>query len=246
MNIKEIQDCLFEMADLKYKEFHSGLVPNVNKDKFIGVRVPALRKLAKGLVKDSKNNNDIEAFLQQLPHDFYEENQLHSFLIDYLDDDFWKCWERVEAFLPEIDNWAVCDSFKPRGLKKQPKALYAKLAEILKSNEAYAVRWAIVVQISWFLGDLFEPVMAENVAKVACNWISEGEKAPEKDSPRYYVLMAVAWYFSMAMVSQREAVIEFFQDGRLPIWVHNKSLQKVVESKQFSGGEKEELKKLKV
>lgn len=250
MNKKEIHERLFELADAGYRDFHRGLVPGINGEKFIGVRVPDMRKLAKEMVQrgntEEEERAELEDFLQQTSYEFYEENQLRSFVLDLLNEDFSKCLERTRAFLPMVDNWAVCDSFKPRGLKKEPKALYKVLDELMACKEPFTVRWAVVIQISWFLGEWFEPEMAENIAKVAWEWSADAEVVPAKESDQYYVLMAIAWYWSMALLKQPQCARRYFFNGRLPVWVHNKALQKAVESRQFSEKEKEEFRSLKI
>ena len=242
MITSKIQKRLFEMADDKYREFHSGLVPNVPSEKFIGVRVPELRKLAKELAKDPK----VEEFLQQIPHQYYEENQLHSFIIDYLKEDFETCLKRTEMFLPEINNWAVCDSFKPASLKTEPKRLYEQIKIWMKSSEPYTVRLAVVLQISWFLDKWFQPDMLEELTQVAIKWSGTYDHIPEKESNQYYVLMAVAWYFSMALVKNYRVTIPYFKEKKMPKWVHNQSLQKAVESRRFSPEEKDQFRQLKI
>ena len=240
--IEIIKSKLVENKDEEYRLFHSNLVPNVDKEKFIGVRVPLLRKVAKEIIREF-SKGEIEIFLSDTPHDYYEENQLHSFIIDYLEEDFNKTLERTEAFLPYIDNWAVCDSFKPRALKKDLKSLYEILKKWEMSKEPYKVRLAIVLQISWYLDKEFQENMLEEISQVSNKWKSD---IIEKESSLYYVQMAIAWYFSMALVKQYDKTIEYFKVKKLPIWVHNKALQKAIESRQIEPAEKEEFKKLKI
>lgn len=255
--IEVIREKLFQMADDKYREFHCKLVPNMDKEKFIGVRVPDIRSLAKELVNEwlvdgleepERNGNklDLEKFLSDVPHEYYEEKQLHSFLIDYLDEDFETCLKRTESFLPEIDNWAICDSFKPSGMKKDMKKLYEKLVQWMESDEPYTVRLAVVLQISWFLENLFEPAMLDKVLQVAVKWSRGEDKAPKLESDQYYVLMAVSWYFSIALFKYKDATVGIFIDKKLPRWVHNKSLQKVLESTRYTYEQKAEFKEMKV
>ena len=243
--INDIQDKLFQLADPKYKEFHSGLLPNIEKEKFIGVRVPALRRLAKKLIKEW-DLTKVEKFLSAVPHQYYEENQLHSFIIDYLNDDFETCLQRTEKFLPEINNWAVCDSFKPSALKKDPKKLYEHMEKWMTSPEPYTVRLAIVLQISWFLDQWFRPEMLEKIQQVANKWSDNYHAIPEKNSDQYYVLMAVAWYYSMALAKQKNETMKILKEEKLPKWVYNKSLQKAVESTVFSRAEKDQFRRMKV
>ena len=241
--VKLIQEKLFQLADDKYREFHGKLVPNMDKEKFIGVRVPDIRNLAKELLNEDL---DVEKFLSDVPHEYYEEKQLHSFLIDYLDEDFETCLKRTEEFLTEIDNWAICDSFKPSGLKKDMKKLYEKLEQWMESDEPYTVRLAVVLQISWFLKNFFEPEMLDKVLQVAVKWSRGEDKAPKLGSDQYYVLMAVSWYFSIALFEYRYATLGIFKDKKLPRWVHNKSLQKVLESTRYTYEQKAEFKEMKV
>lgn len=248
MNV--IQDKLFELQDLKYRKFHKALVPNIASDNFIGVRVPDIRKLAKDWMKrtqdDKAGREQLEKFLGELPHQYYEENQLHSFFIANLKESFDYILARTEKFLPYIDNWGVCDSFKPSGLKKDTAKLYENLKKYMESDRAYTVRWSVVIQISWFLEQEFRPDMLEKICQVAKTWSQNMDDKPEPESEEYYVLMAVAWYFSVALVKQYQSTIPYFTEQCLPRWVHNKSLQKAVESKRFTAEEKNQFRRLKI
>lgn len=222
-----IRKRLFELQDTDYKTFMERLVPNVPKDTIIGVRLPILRKLAGEMVKEGT----AEEFLKEVPHQYFEENHLHSFLVDKRSKTFEEAILRTEEFLPYIDNWAVCDSFRPKSLKKNMPALYQKLEEWMESEKTYAIRLSLVLQLNWFLEEYFRPEMLGKVSKI--------------QSDDYYVNMAVSWYYSMALVKQYDATIPMFQKRVLPIWVHNRSLQKAMESRQIDNGKKEYLRNLK-
>ncbi len=222
-----IQERLFALQDLAYKKFMERLVPTVSKDTVIGVRLPQLRKMA----REISRTKEAEEFLAQLPHKFFEENHLHSFLVDLSSKKFDEAVRKSEEFLPYIDNWAVCDSFRPKSLKKDPDALYCKVKEWMCSDNTYTIRWSLVLQLNWFLEEHFHPEMLERVSKI--------------QSEDYYVNMAISWYYSMALVKQYEATIPMFQKKVLPLWIHNQSLQKAIESKQIDLVRKNELRNLK-
>lgn len=223
-----IQERLFALQDLAYKKFMERLVPTVSKDTVIGVRLPQLRKMA----REISRTKEAEEFLAQLPHKFFEENHLHSFLVDLSSKKFDEAVQKSEEFLPYIDNWAVCDSFRPKSLKKDPDALYCKVKEWMCSDNTYTIRWSLVLQLNWFLEEHFHPEMLERVSKI--------------QSEDYYVNMAISWYYSMALVKQYEATIPMFQKRVLPFWIHNQSLQKALESKQIDPTRKKELRSLKM
>lgn len=251
MTINEIQEKLLALKDEKYKEFHSKLIPNVDERTVIGVRVPLIKNLAKELVKEYNketdariSSEDIENFFNDVPHKYYEENQLHGFLIDQLNYDFEKCLYETERFLPYINNWAVSDSYKPKGLKKDIDRLYQNIEKWMKSSKPYTVRVGVVLQISWFLDKNFQDEMLEKIINVAIKWSDESFEAIEEE--KYYVLMAVAWYFSVALIKQYSKVIGIFTEKTLPVWVHNKALQKAMESKRVSDERKEMFRELKV
>lgn len=223
-----VQKRIIGLQELDYKKFMERLVPNVSSDTILGVRLPKLRMLAKEML----NTEEAEEFLMQLPHKFFEENHLHSFLIDLSTKNFDEALKKSEQFLPYIDNWAVCDSFRPKALKKDPKALYEKVKEWMQSDKTYTIRWSLVLQLNWFLEEEFQPEMLEKVSNIL--------------SEDYYVNMAISWYYSMALVKQYEATIPLFQKRVLPLWIHNQSLQKALESKQIAERRKQELKRLKL
>ena len=220
-----IQETLFSMQDLKYRDFHSALMPTVDKEKVIGVRVPALRKFAKSIY----GTPEAEEFLHSLPHTYYEENNLHAFLIE-LNGDYEKTLLLLEEFLPYIDNWATCDMLTPKCFKKHLTA--EKCIEWMNSTHPYTVRFGIEMLMKLFLDEKFSPEYLELVASVK--------------SEHYYVKMMIAWYFATALSKQYESTIPIFNDKLLPVWEHNKAIQKAVESLRITKDQKELLKNLKI
>lgn len=164
--MKQIEEQLFALQDLKYRDFHARLMPGYEKENIIGVRTPALRKLAKELAKKMAADQKIAAFLTELPHKYYEENNLHAFLIEQIAKDFDTALSMTEEFLPYIDNWATCDSFTPKAFKKDLNRLYNKTLEWMKSADTYTVRYGIVTQLQLFLDDEFRPEMLEILAQI--------------------------------------------------------------------------------
>ena len=215
---------LFELQDLKYRDFHSKLMPTIDKDTVIGVRVPALRKLAKEVF----NNGGYGEFLKALPHRYYEENNLHAFLIEQITD-FNLCIEETEKFLPFIDNWATCDMFRPKIFKNHKTELLKRIKVWIKSKETYTVRFAIGMLMVHYSDNDFKKEYAELVAGVK----SDG----------YYVNMMIAWYFATLLWKQYDIVLPYIENNVLPLWVHNKTIQKATESYRITKEQKEYLKK---
>lgn len=229
MNTKLEQDIraqLFALQDLKYRDFHAKLVPTVEKDCYIGVRTPVLRKFAKVF---SKQPEAME-FLETLPHKYIEENNLHAFLIETFKD-FDTALIYTEKFLPYIDNWATCDLFSPKLFKKHPNEVYEKIKLWLKSSHTYTVRYGIVSLLSNYLDSEFRPEMLDLVADIR--------------SEEYYINMAIAWYFSIALIKQYDHALPYLKNKRLDKWVHNKAIQKAVESYRIPSETKQYLKSLK-
>ena len=220
-----ITDRLFEMQDTGYRDFQRRLMPDIPKEKVIGVRTPALRKLAKELA----GAEEAAAFISQLPHKYYEEDNLHTFLICEMKD-YDDCMAEVERFLPYIDNWATCDCFTPKVFKKHRAEVYEKIKQWLGSAETYTVRFGIVTLMDYLKTD-FEKQMLSLVADIR--------------SEEYYINMATAWYFSMALVWQYNAALPYLPEERLDKWTHNKSIQKATESRQIDDKTKEYLRTLK-
>lgn len=218
-----IQKSLFELQDEKYKRFQCRLLPTILPEAVIGVRTPALRRLAKKLAKTP----EAEAFLQILPHRYYDENNLHGFLIESIKE-YDTCIAALNAFLPYVDNWATCDLMSPKVLRNHLNELAEQIRIWLASDQVYTIRFGIGMLIRYYLGDMFEPEHPELVASV--------------QSQEYYVNMAVAWYFSAALAEQYDAVLPFIEQRRLDIWTHNKAIQKAVESGRMTEEQKAYLK----
>lgn len=222
-----IQEALFEMQDIAYREFHSKLIPNIEPARIIGVRTPALRKYAKQLGKTA----EAAAFLEELPHYYYEENNLHGFLLEQIKD-YDECIAAWNRFLPYVDNWATCDMPSPKVFQKHLPELLAQLRQWMDSGETYTVRFAIGMLMRHYLeGETFSPEYLQWVASVR--------------SEEYYVNMMVAWYFATALAKQWEAAFPYIGERRLSQWCHNKSIQKAVESSRITAEQKNALRKLR-
>lgn len=222
-----IQEKLFELQDLKYRDFHSKLMPTVSKEKIIGVRVPELRKFAKEF-----NKSDLKTdFLNTLPHEYYEEDNLHGFLIEQIKD-FNGCVSALDNFLLYVDNWATCDMMTPKVLSINPEKLYEKIDGWAKSEHTYTVRFAIVTLMKFF--------MDEHLDKKHLNLLLSIK------SDEYYINMAIAWYLATALSSRWDLVIPYIENQKFSKWVHNKAIQKANESYRITKDQKEYLKTLKV
>lgn len=220
-----IQKQLFLLQDKKYREFHSKLIPTIDKQTIIGVRVPVLRKFAQEL--DEKTAT---TFLQKLPHQYYEENQLHAILLSGLKD-YGQCLAAVNKFLPYVDNWATCDLLRPKIFVKYHKELIKEISLWLQSEKTYTVRFGIEMLLVHFLDKDFQKKYLDWVAKI--------------QSEEYYVRMMQAWFFAEAAAKQYEAVLPYFEKQKLESWTHNKAIQKACESFRVAKGRKEYLRKLK-
>jgi 3-methyladenine DNA glycosylase AlkD len=214
------------MKDEQYKSFQSGLIPNIDKNLVIGVRTPKLRKLAKEICRDDMT----EEFMNELPHKYFEENQLHAFLISDIKD-YELCVRELERFLPYVDNWATCDQMNPKILKKYPEKLIDKVYEWLESADTYTVRFAIKLLMDYYLEDEFKEEYPKLVAGIA--------------SDEYYVKMMAAWYFATALAKQYDAVIIYIEKRMLPEWTHRKTIQKACESYRITDEQKIYLRTLK-
>lgn len=227
MTNDEIRARLFSLQDSAYREFQSKLIPNVPAESVIGVRTPELRRLAKEIFK----SGDFEGFLSSLPHKYFEENQLHAFIISEIKD-FEKCLSETEKFLPFVDNWATCDQSSFKAFNNHKAELQKKIKVWIKSNHTYTVRFAIGKLMQLFLDEDFRPEYAELVASVK--------------SEEYYVNMMIAWYFATALSKQYEAAFSFIEQKRLDKWTHNKTIQKACESFRISDERKEILRGYKI
>ena len=227
MILDGIRNELFKMQDIAYRDFNSKLIPTVDKSLFVGVRTPELRKYAKQLAK----REDIEEFLHSLPHKYFDENQLHAFIVSEIKD-FKSCVDKVNEFLPYIDNWATCDQLSPKVFKKHHKELIAYIKEWLESDKVYTLRFGIGMLMEHFLDEDFDIIYPETVSNIR--------------SDEYYVNMMIAWYFATALAKRYESVLTFIENRSLEIWTHNKAIQKAVESYRISTDRKTYLKELKV
>ncbi len=229
MSEKTIKDGLFALKDENYRRFHAKLIPDIPIDNIIGVRTPVLRKYAKEVAKLPESN----IFLESLPHIYYEENNLHGALLSLLyPKDIIAFMEQLERFLPYVDNWATCDMLSPKIFKKHLSYVYERVQKWLQSDAVYTIRFGIVTLLGFYLDDAFEPEMLQLVANVR--------------SEEYYVNMAVAWYFSMALVKQYDATLPYIQNRVLEPWTHNKSIQKAIESRRIPQETKAYLRGLKI
>ena len=224
---EEIRKELFALQDKEYRNFQSKLIPGCDIGHMIGVRTPQLRSLAKRYEK----REDIRSFLAELPHEYFDENQLHAFILSGMKD-FELCINELETFLPFVDNWATCDQMSPKIFKKHRKELLVHIERWLRSDKTYTVRFAIGMLMEHFLDEEFGPEYPEMVSKAV--------------SSEYYVNMMKAWYFATALAKQYDASVIYIEEKRLDSWTHNKAIQKAVESYRISPEKKEYLKSLRV
>ena len=227
MNKTVLHKKLYSLQDMKYRDMQIKLIPTVDPESVIGVRTPELRALAKEQLK----SGDYEEFMEELPHDYFEENQLHAFIISaikYMDG----CMEKLKRFLPYVDNWATCDQMSPKIFKKHKKELLLNIEEWIKSDRTYTVRFAVGMLMEHFLDNDYDPVYPEMVAGLR--------------SEEYYVNMMIAWYFATALAKQYESVIPYIEEKKLDKWTHNKAIQKSIESYRITDDQKQYLKSLKI
>ena len=222
----ELQQQLFILQDEKYREFHAKLIPNVDKQTIIGVRVPVLRKLAMEFYEKT-----VAVFLQKLPHKYYEENQLHAILLSGLKD-YGQCLAEIQRFLPYVDNWATCDLLRPKVFVKYHEKLIKEIPVWLRSDKTYTVRFGIEMLLVHFLEDDFQ--------KKYLDWVVNVKNED------YYVRMMQAWFFAETAVKQYESVLPYFEKRKLEEWTHNKAIQKVQESYRISQERKNCIKSLKM
>ncbi len=225
MNIERLHKDLYLMQDTDYKAFHARLIPNIDPDRIIGIRTPVLRKFA-----TTFSEKEATEFMRELPHKYYEENNLHAFLIEHISD-FDKTIYEIDRFLPYVDNWATCDSMRPAVLATDKERLLAKIREWLKSEHTYTVRYGIEMLMCHYLDDDFEIEYADAVSNI--------------NSDEYYINMMIAWYFATALAKKFDAIIPYIEQRRLPRWTHNKAIQKAIESLRITDKQKDCLKQLK-
>lgn len=215
------------MQDTGYRDFQMKLIPTAGPETMIGVRTPALRKYAKALIKAGQ----ADEFLKNLPHTYFDENQLHAFILSELKD-YDLCIEETDRFLPYVDNWATCDQLSPGVFKKNHARLSLKIPEWISSQETYTIRFGIGMLMQHFLDEDFDPAYPETVAGIR--------------SEEYYVNMMIAWYFATALAKQYDTVLPYLEQRRLDPWTHNKTIQKAAESYRITSKQKEYLKSLKI
>lgn len=223
---EKIREELFRLQDTKYRDFQSKLIPTVDVSRVIGVRTPKLRAFAKRKIKEP----DVNEFLTLLPHEYFDENQLHAFIISEMKD-FDHAIRATETFLPYVDNWATCDQMSPKVFKKHRADLIVYIERWMNSKETYTARFGIGMLMEHFLDEDFEPGYLEMAAAVR--------------SEEYYVNMMLAWYFATALAKQYEPTLPILQEKRLDEWTHNKAIQKALESYRITKEQKEYLKTLK-
>lgn len=222
-----VQERLFQMQDLEYKAFQCKLMPNVAPERVIGVRTPELRKYARELSKQP----EAAEFMLALPHKYYEELNLHGLLVETIKD-YNTAIKAVSVLLPHVDNWATCDLITPKVFGKHLQELMEQIKLWIASGETYTVRFGVEMLMNFYLGEAFD--------------ISQPAMAAAIESEEYYVKMMVAWYFATALAKQKEAVMPFFTEKRLPDWTHNKAIQKAMESFRIDADTKAYLRTLKV
>ncbi|SDO84134.1 DNA alkylation repair protein [Selenomonas ruminantium] len=225
--LTDVQDTLFSLQDNKYRDFQAKLIPTVPQENIIGVRTPALRQLARKIYQAGQE----KSFLSALPHRYFEENQMHAFIISLLPD-YEQCAAAVGVFLPYVDNWATCDQMSPKVFRKHRQELAVQIKEWLAAEPVYGRRFAIKMLMDHFLDEDFSPAYMELVAELRSN--------------EYYINMMIAWYFATALAKQPEAAMPFIEGKRLADWTHNKAIQKACESRRISPEMKVALRKLKI
>ncbi len=224
---EEIRSRFKEQQDIGYRELQIRTTPSVEASRIVGVRTPALRSLAKELGK----REDVGEFLKILPHELFEEDQLHAFIISGYKD-YGRAIDELERFLPYVDNWATCDQMSPKVFKKHRPELMEHIKKWIRSDKTYTVRFGVGMLMEHFLDEDFDVRYAEMVAELR--------------SDEYYVNMMIAWYFATALAKQYDEILPFIREERLDVWTHNKTIQKAIESYRITPEQKEYLKTLKI
>lgn len=222
---EKIRADLFKMQDISYRDFHARLMPTISKARIIGVRVPLLRAYAKKLV----GTESASLFLIDTPHFYYEENNLHAFLIERIGT-YQETVDALDCFLPYVDNWATCDGMRPKVLARHLPEFYPKVREWIASTHAYTVRYGVGMLCSYYLGDGFSPDHLALASSIG--------------SEEYYVKMMVAWYFATALALQREAALPYFTERKLDPLTHRMAMRKAMESLRIDSVTKQLLKSL--
>lgn len=225
--MERLQKALFDNQDKEYRVFQQKLMPGIKLDDIIGVRLPVIRKIA----KENAKTEDAKKFLDLLPHKYYDENQLHGFLINQIKD-YDECIKRIDEFLPYVDNWAVCDSINPKMLSKHKEELIKDIKRWVSSDKTYTIRHGIHMLMAFFLDSDFKKEYLEIPAKIV--------------SEEYYVNMMIAWFFATALAKKWDVTITYIEEKKLPVWVHNKTIQKAIESYRVNEEHKQYLRTLKI
>ncbi|MCR4719534.1 MAG: DNA alkylation repair protein [Firmicutes bacterium] len=223
MKKMNIQKELFKLQDIEYRDFHAKLMPNIDKNTIIGVRVPKIRALAKE-IKGTEGD-----FLKQLPHKYYEENNLHAVLISQIAD-FEECISQLDRFLPYVDNWATCDIMNPKSFKKNKEKLLLHIEKWINSHHTYTVRFGIEMLMTHFLDEDFNEGYLKKVSLIK--------------SDEYYINMMIAWYFATALAKKWYFAVKYLEEKRFSEWVHNKTIRKAVESYRITESQKKYLRTL--
>ena len=222
-----MKEVLFALQDIKYRDFQRKLIPTINPEKILGVRTPDLRALAKKIA----GTPQAAAFLAQLPHTFYEEDNLHAFLLERIQD-FDEAVHAVDTFLPYVDNWATCDQMSPKVFAKQLPRLIRPIKGWIADNHVYTVRYGIGLLMKYYLTDSNAPWAMEMVAQI------------QRDE--YYINMMIAWFFATALAKKYQRALPYLEQRRLPVWTHNKAIQKAIESARILPEQKAALRRLAI
>ena len=227
MDKTDLHKKLYSLQDMKYRDMQIRIIPSINPESVIGVRTPELKRMATDVLKAG----DYQEFLNELPHKFFEENQLQAFIISGIKD-LNECMEELEKFLPYVDNWATCDQMSPKIFRKHRKELLTHIKKWIKAEKTYTVRFGVGMLMEHFLDEEFDPEYPAMVAEIR--------------SEEYYVNMMIAWYFATALAKQYESVLPYLEQKRLDDWTHNKAIQKSLESRRITEEQKIYLKSLKL
>ena len=227
MIVDDIREELFRQQEQKYRDFQSKLIPTIDAETIIGVRTPQIRKIAKQMLK----RQDVDEFFEALPHLYFDENQVHALALSELKD-FGECVEKINRFLPFVDNWATCDQMSPKVFKKHHQELLPLIREWIGTGHTYTVRFGVGMLMQHFLDEDFDPSFPELVAGI--------------HSDEYYINMMIAWYFATALAKQYPVILPYIEQQRLDQWVHNKTIQKAVESYRIDAGQKAYLRSLRL
>lgn len=224
---EKIRKSLWELQDTEYRDFQAKLIPTVKPENIIGVRTPQVRKLAREMAKEPQ----IGEFLAELPHRYYDENNVHAFVVEQIRD-YEKCLAQTERFLPYIDNWATCDMMAPKVFAGHKEELLESICQWIAASETYTIRFGVGMLMRFYLDEAFQPAYLQWVADIR--------------SQEYYVNMMRAWYFATALAKQYETVLPYLERQRLDAWTHNKAIQKACESLRVTAERKKYLRSLKV